>query len=114
MLSAVDSTRLRVSGLTRWGAENVRDTVETWTPDARATSRIVAGTWLSSRLSRSAATRRSGRGCLGAGLGCGPVSGRVSWVTASGAANYANGCAAVNAPGFDSGHGIDPTSGSCA
>ena len=42
--SAEASTRLRVSGLTRCGAENVRDTVEMCTPDARATSRIVAGT----------------------------------------------------------------------
>ncbi|BCB85574.1 hypothetical protein Psuf_028870 [Phytohabitans suffuscus] len=30
--------------MTKCGAENVRDTVEMCTPDARATSRIVAGT----------------------------------------------------------------------
>ncbi|GAA3446506.1 hypothetical protein GCM10018955_59440 [Planomonospora venezuelensis] len=39
--SATASTRFRVSAFTRCGAENVRDTVETCTPDARATSRIV-------------------------------------------------------------------------
>src|SRR5690606_23751092 len=43
-LSAAASTRLRVAGLTRWGAEKVRETVETCTPEACATSRIVAAT----------------------------------------------------------------------
>ena len=43
-LSAVASTLVRVSGFTRCGAENVRETVEMCTPDARATSLIVAGT----------------------------------------------------------------------
>ena len=38
------STLVRVSGLTRCGAEKVRETVEICTPDARATSLIVAGT----------------------------------------------------------------------
>jgi hypothetical protein len=44
MLSAVASTRLRVSGFTMCGAENVRETVDACTPEAFATSRIVAGT----------------------------------------------------------------------
>ncbi|GIF14339.1 hypothetical protein Ate01nite_43710 [Actinoplanes teichomyceticus] len=38
------STRVRVSGLTRCGAEKVRDTVEMCTPDALATSRMVTAT----------------------------------------------------------------------
>src|SRR6185436_7032705 len=42
--SAAARTRLRVSALTRCGAENVRETVETWTPEAPATSRMVTGT----------------------------------------------------------------------
>ncbi|BCJ40535.1 hypothetical protein GCM10010168_81310 [Actinoplanes ianthinogenes] len=42
------STLVRVSGLTRCGAEKVRDTVEMCTPDAFATSRMVTATMSSS------------------------------------------------------------------
>ena len=43
-----DEPRRRYYRLTKSGAENVRDTVETCTPQARATSRMVAATTLPS------------------------------------------------------------------
>nr|BFE55808.1 hypothetical protein GCM10020063_003340 [Dactylosporangium thailandense] len=101
----MDSTRLRVSGLTRCGAENVRDTVETWTPEARATSRIVAGTW--SPLGAAAAVARPGA------AGVLTVRGRGDLGHRSGA-NYANVCSRVNAPQCDHIDGIDRASASCA
>src|SRR3954454_15922336 len=54
MASAAARTRLRVSGLTRCGAEKVRETVEMWTPEAPATSRMVTdiGTPLGRLLTR--------------------------------------------------------------
>src|SRR5688572_2544885 len=72
--SAVASTRVRVSGLTRCGAEKVRETVEMCTPDARATSRIVAGT--RPPLERQLAGRSHVCGAINAN-GCATVNARL-------------------------------------
>src|SRR5512135_720104 len=60
---------VRVSGLTRWGAENARETVEMWTPAARATSLMVAGTGTPQSADRCGQLCKRLRACQRAAIG---------------------------------------------